>query len=160
VSHVHLMREPHGPLDPSVRLSIAPAARLRPGDMVAVARSDDGWHVGESRSLALVDRVQGNRVFLTRPVRGAFSRGRALVYQDECFFFQTAVKRRDDLMNQLYHCSVDYKVSALLEDPTTRATAVLVQETREELTPLGARRAPGGHPGVSVIDADQASGVN
>ncbi len=159
VSHVHLLREPHGPLDPSLRLSVAPASRLRPGDMLAVAASDDGWHVGESRSLTLVDRVQGNRVILTRPLRGAFSRGRALVYEDECFFFQTAVKRRDDLMNQLYHCSVDYKVSALLEDPTARATAILVQEVRDETTPRGARRVPGGHPGVSVVDAP-GRGIN
>jgi hypothetical protein len=160
ISHVHLVREPRGPLDPKLRASVAGAARLRPGDMIAVATSDDGWHLGEAKALALVDDVQGTRAFLTRPIRGAFTRGRALVYQDECFFFQTAVKRRDDLMNQLYHCSVDYKVSALLEDPTTRATATLVREAREELTTLGSSRARGGHPGVTVMDAEVARGVN
>jgi hypothetical protein len=97
---------------------------------------------------------------LTQPIRGGFFRGRALVYQDQCFFFQTSVKRRDDLMNQLYHCSVDYRVSALLEDPTARTTAVLVRETNEEITARGTSRAPGGHPGVSVADADAVRGVN
>jgi len=160
VSHVHLLREPYGPLDPALRVSIAGAARLRPGDMLTLTSSDDGWRAGQSTSAGLVTDVQGNRVLLTRPVRGAFPRGRSLAYEDECFFFQTAVKRRDDLMNQLYHCSVDYKVSALLEDPTTRASAVLVQETVEELTPRGTGRAAGGHPGVSVIDVDAARAVN
>jgi hypothetical protein len=160
ISHVHLVREPYGPLDPRLRVSVSPAARLRPGDMIAVATSADGWQVGDRKSLALVDAVLGDRVLLTRPVSGRFARGGSLVFQDECFFFQTAVKRRDDLMNQLYHCSVDYKVSALLEDPAARATAILVHETHEELTARGASRAPGGHPGVSVVDAGPARGVN
>jgi hypothetical protein len=160
ISHVHLQREPVGPIDPKLRVSLAAPSRLRPGDMIAVAGSDDGWRLSDTKSLAMVDSVQGARVFLTRPVVGAFARGRAVVYQDECFFFQTSVKRRDDLMNQLYHCSVDYKVSALLEDPAARTTAVLVQETIEELSARGANRAPGGHPGVSVVDADVAQGAN
>ena len=74
-----------------------------------------------------------------------------------CFFFQTAVKRRDDLMNRLYHCSVDYKVSALLEDPITRTTAVLVRDAVTELSARGASRAAGGHPGTAVVDADSAA---
>lgn len=160
ISHVHLVGEPQGPLDPRLRVSVAAAARLRPGDPIALAASDDGWHRGDSRSQMLVDDVRGDRVLLTRPVSGAFARGRTLVYQDECFFFQTAVKRRDDLMNQLYHCSVDYKVSALLEDPTAHPSAILVQEAHEEITARGASRAPGGHPGVVVVDADSARGVN
>jgi hypothetical protein len=160
VSHIHLFSEPLGPLDPQVRVSVVPASRLRPGDMIAVAGCEDGWRVGETRSLSLVQEVQGNRVVLAGPIRGAFARGRALVYQDECFFFQTAVKRRDDLMNQLYHCSLDYKVSALLEDPLARSSAVLVRQTREELTALGASRAAGGHPGVGVVDVDPVRGVN
>jgi hypothetical protein len=160
VSHVHVLGEPCGPLDPKLRLSVAPASRLRPGDMIALSESADGWRLGETASLALVDHVQGNRVFLTQPIRGSFCRGRALVYQDQCFFFQTSVKRRDDLMNQLYHCGVDYRVSALLEDPTARTTAVLAREINEEISARGTSRAPGGHPGVSVADADAVRGVN
>jgi hypothetical protein len=159
ISHVHLLREPIGPLDPRLRTALTTASRLRPGDMISVSASDDGWRLGETRSATLVDSVLGNRVFLTGPVSAA-ARGRALVYQDECFFYQTSVKRRDDLMNQLYHCSVDYKVSALLEDPAARTTAVLVQEIHQELTTRGTSRAPGGHPGVSVDDADPVRGVN
>ncbi len=160
LSHVHLQREPYGPLDPRLRASLAGARRLRPGDMIAVASSDDGWRLGDRRSAALVAAVQGDKVTLTRPLSGSFGRGRALVYQDECFFFQTAVKRRDDLMNQLYHCSVDYKVSALLEDPVALSTSVLVRETHEELSARGASRAHGAAPGTYVVDADPASGAN
>lgn len=159
VSHVHLVREPLGPIDPRLRRSVTTAAQLRPGDMIALTTSDDGWRVGERKGLALVAEVSGDRVFLTRPV-GGFRRGAALVYQDEAFFHQIAVKRRDDLMNRLYHCSVDYKVSALLEDPTTRTTAVLVREAVTDLTALGASRAPGGHPGTTVVEADSAPGAN
>ncbi len=160
ISHVHLQGEPYGPLDPRLRTSIAGHGRLRPGDMIALAVSDDGWRLGETKSVALVDHVEGQSVVLTKPVAGAFARGRAIVFQDECFFFQTAVKRRDDLMNRLYHCSIDYRVSALLEDPTARSTAVLVREHREDIVARGASRASGGHPGVTAVDADTTRGVN
>jgi hypothetical protein len=160
ISHVHIVREPHGPLDPRLRTSLAGGAQLRPGDMIALAGSDDGWHLGERRTLAIVVEVNGNQVTLSRPVSGTFRRGATLVYQDECFYFQTAVKRRDDLMNRLYHCSLDYKVSALLEDPAARNTAVLVREAVTELTARGASRAAGGHPGVTVVDADSPRGPN
>jgi hypothetical protein len=160
ISHVHIFREPVGPIDPKLRTSVAAASRLRPGDMIAIANCDDGWRVGETKSLALVDSVVGRTVALTRPIAGAFGRGRALVYQDECFFFQTAVKRRDDLMNRLYHTSVDYRVSALLEDPVARTSTTLVLETQENVNPRGASRSSGGHPGVTAVDADQVRGVN
>lgn len=160
ISHLHIFREPYGPIDPKLRTSVASAARLRPGDMIAVASSDDGWHVGEAKSLALVESVTGTTVTLTRPIAGGFARGRALVYQDECFFFQTAVKRRDDLMNRLYHTSVDYRVSALLEEPVARTSTTLVLETQEIVHPRGAPRASSGHPGVTAVDADQVRGVN
>lgn len=160
ISHVHIVREPHGPLDPRLRTSLTGGAQLRPGDMIALAGSDDGWHLGERRSLAIVVEVSGGQVVLSRAVSGTFRRGATLVYQDECFYFQTAVKRRDDLMNRLYHCSLDYKVSALLEDPAARNTAVLVREAVTELTARGASRAAGGHPGVVVVEADSPRGPN
>jgi hypothetical protein len=160
ISHVHVHREPLGPLDPKLRTAVAGAGKLRPGDMIALASSDDGWHVGDARAAALVIETSGNQVFLTKPVGNAFRRGSTLVYMDECFFFQTAVKRRDDLMNRLYHCSVDYRVSALLEDPSTRTTAVLVREAVNELTVRGIGRAAAGHPGVTVVDADPPPGAN
>lgn len=160
VTHLHVFKEPYGPIDPRLRSSIAGAARLRPGDLIALAHSDDGWHLGEQKSVAMVHSVVGGVVQLTKPIAGAFPRGRAIVYQDECFFFQTAVKRRDDLMNRLYHTSVDYRVSALLEDPIARSSAMLVLETQENVTPRGAPRASGGHPGVTVGDVDPVRGVN
>jgi hypothetical protein len=160
ISHLHIFKEPVGPIDPKLRISVAAAARLRPGDMIAVASCEDGWRIGETKSLALVESVTGTTVTLTRPIAGAFPRGRALVYQDECFFFQTAVKRRDDLMNRLYHTSVDYRVSALLEDPVAHTSTTLVLETQELVTPRGAQRGSSGHPGVTAVDADQVRGVN
>jgi len=160
VSHLHVFKEPYGPLDPKLRTSLAGGTRLRPGDMICVAASDDGWHAGEAKALSLVDSVQGGVVHLTTPLVGAFPRGRAVVYQDECFFFQTAVKRRDDLMNRLYHTSIDYRVSALLEDPAARSSATLVLTTQENVIPRGAPRAAGGHPGVTAVDANPVRGVN
>ncbi len=160
VTHLHVFREPYGPIDPRLRTSIASAARLRPGDLISIARSDDGWQIGDQKSVAMVDSIVAGVVQLTKPIAGAFSRGRAIAFQDECFFFQTAVKRRDDLMNRLYHTSVDYRVSALLEDPTARSSATLVLETQESVLPRGAPRASGGHPGVTVGDADPVRGVN
>jgi hypothetical protein len=154
ISHVHIQSEPFGPLDPKVRSSISGAARLRPGDMIGLASSLDGWHIGETKSLALVDSISGSTVTLTRPASGAFARGQTIAFQDECFFFQTAVKRRDDLMNRLYHCSVDYRVSALLEDPTARSSTTLVLEHQEDITARGSSRASVGHPGVTAVDAD------
>lgn len=160
ISHLHVFKEPYGPIDPKLRTSLAGSTRLRPGDMIAIATSDDGWHAGEPKSLSLVDSVVGGVVQLTKPLVGAFARGRAVVYQDECFFFQTAVKRRDDLMNRLYHTSIDYRVSALLEDPAARSSAPLVLTTQENLTLHGAPRPAGGHPGVTAVDANPVRGVN
>jgi hypothetical protein len=133
VTHLHLYREPVGPIDPRLRTSVTRAAQLRPGDAIAVTPSPDGWQGEDSRGQALVVAVDGDRVTLSGPISGAFARGNALVFADECFFFQTALRRRDDLMNRLYHCSVDYKVSALLEDPAARTTAALVLTTREDV---------------------------
>lgn len=160
ITHVHLQGEPYGPLDPKLRTSVTGRARLRPGDMIAISGSDDGWRIGETKSLALVERVDGVNVILTKPIEGTYPRGRAIVFQDECFFFQTAVKRRDDLMNRLYHCSIDYRVSALLEDPIARSSSVLVREHQEEIVARGASRAPGAHPGVTAVEADTTRGVN
>ena len=63
-------------------------------------------------------------------------------------------------MNRLYHTSIDYRVSALLEDPVARTSATLVLETQENVNPRGASRGSPGHPGVTAVDADQVRGVN
>lgn len=145
VTHLHLLREPVGPIDPRLRASLARAAQLRPGDVIAVAASRDGWQADEARGLAVVVAASGDELTLSRPIAGGFARGGALVFADECFFYQTALKRRDDLMNRLYHCSVDYKVSAELEDPAARMTAPLVLTTHEDVR---AQRWPEPSPDV------------
>lgn len=160
VTHLHLVREPHGALDPRLRQSLTRAGRLRPGDVIALATSGDGWQLGDDRLLALVAAVEGDAVTLTRPLADPLRRGQAIAFQEDCFFFQTALKRRDDLMNRLYHCSIDYRVSALLEDPQARATAALVLTTHEDVhsrTPrdIAARGAPIPAPaGVGTASID------
>lgn len=156
VESLHLVAEPVGPLDPALRSSITPAARLRPGDVIVLADSDDGYRAGKRRFQALALSVNGDEVTLSRPVEGSWPRGRTLAFQDECFFFQTQLRRKDDLLNHLYRCSVDYRVSGLLEDPNARPTAPLVEKPVVELVPRGASRVAGGHPGTAVVDVDTA----
>lgn len=156
VDHLHLSAEPVGPLDPALRRSVTAPSRLRPGDVVVLGDCEDGYRIGKRRFQALALSVDGDEVTLSRPVEGGWSRGRTLVFQDECFFFQTQLRRRDDLLNHLYRCSVDYRVSALLEEPNARASARLVEKPQVELLPRGASRAAGGHPGTSVTEVDTA----
>jgi hypothetical protein len=134
VSHLHIEREPIGALDPRLRSSVTSASQLRPGDQLTFALSSDGWRTSDARAQALVVNTNGDTVTLSRPLPVKFARGGTLVFQEQCFYFQTGVKRRDDLLNHLYHTSVDYKVSALLEDPNARTSAHLVLTTREEVT--------------------------
>lgn len=134
LSHLHVEREAVGALDPRLRASVTTAAQLRPGDQLTFALSSDGWRTSDARAQALVVNTNGDTVTLSRPLPVAFARGATLVFQEQCFYFQTGVKRRDDLLNHLYHTSVDYKVSALLEDPSARTSAHLVLFTREEVT--------------------------
>ncbi|MBN8471381.1 hypothetical protein JYJ95_33165 [Corallococcus exiguus] len=156
VDHVHLVAEPVGPLDPALRRSVTAASRLKPGDVVVLGSSDDGYRVGKQRFQALVLGLDGDRVTLSRPVEGAWARGRTLVFQEECFFFQTQLRRRDDLLNHLYRCCVDYRVSALMDEPNARSTARLVETPRVDLIARGAARGASGHPGTSVTEVDTA----
>lgn len=133
VSHLHVSREPIGPLDPKLRSSLTRAAQLRPGDQVTLATTSDGWRTSDAKHVALVSAVTGTTVTITKPLPAGFARGTTLVFQEQCFFFQTGVKRRDDLLNRLYHTSFDYKVSALLEDPTALTTAALVLTPRADV---------------------------
>ncbi|MBN9686046.1 MULTISPECIES: hypothetical protein [unclassified Corallococcus] len=96
--------------------------------------------MGRQRSQALV------------PVEGAWARGRTLVFQEECFFFQPQLRRRDDLLNHLYRCCVDSRVSALMDEPNARATARLVDKPVLGLIARGAS----GHPGTAVTEVDTA----
>ncbi|RYZ43945.1 MAG: hypothetical protein EOO71_01510 [Myxococcaceae bacterium] len=156
VDHLHLAAEPVGPLDPSLRRSVTAPSRLRTGDVVVLGDCEDGYRIGKRRFQALALAVDGDEVTLSRPVEGAWARGRTLVFQEECFFFQTQLRRKDDLLNHLYRCSVDYRVSALMDEPNARTSARLVEKPQVELLPRGASRASGGHPGTSVTEVDTA----
>ncbi|RKG56009.1 hypothetical protein D7X30_26105 [Corallococcus sp. AB011P] len=156
VDHVHLVAEPVGPLDPALRRSVTAASRLKPGDVVVLGSSEDGYRVGKQRFQALVLGLDGDTVTLSRPVEGAWARGRTLVFQEECFFFQTQLRRRDDLLNHLYRCCVDYRVSALMDEPNARTTARLVETPQLDLIARGAARGASGHPGTSVTEVDTA----
>ncbi|AFE05114.1 hypothetical protein COCOR_03262 [Corallococcus coralloides DSM 2259] len=156
VDHVHLVAEPVGPLDPALRRSVTAASRLKPGDVVVLGTSEDGFRVGKQRFQALVLGLEGDRVTLSRPVEGAWARGRTLVFQEECFFFQTQLRRRDDLLNHLYRCCVDYRVSALMDEPNARSTARLVEKPVLDLIARGAARGASGHPGTSVTEVETA----
>ncbi|WP_121771678.1 hypothetical protein [Corallococcus interemptor] len=156
VDHLHLVAEPVGPLDPALRRSVTAASRLRPGDVVVLGASEDGFRVGKQRFQALVLGVDGDRVTLSKPVEGAWPRGRTLVFQEECFFFQTQLRRRDDLLNHLYRCCVDYRVSALMDEPNARTTARLVEKPQVDPVARGASRGASGHPGTSVTEVDTA----
>lgn len=142
VSHLHVSREPLGPLDPRLRGSLTRADQLRPGDTLSLAVTRDGYRVSDDRALAIVVDVDGDEVTLNRTLPVAFARKSTLAFQEQCFFHQTGVKRRDDLVNRLYHTSFDYRLSALLDDPLDATSAALVLTTREELI-AGMAREPG-----------------
>ncbi|MBN8232852.1 hypothetical protein JYK02_35580 [Corallococcus macrosporus] len=156
VDHLHLVAEPVGPLDPALRRSVTAAPRLKVGDVVVLGASEDGYRVGKRRFQALVLGLDGDAVTLSKPVEGAWARGRTLVFQEECFFFQTQLRRRDDLLNHLYRCSVDYRVSALMDEPNPRTSARLVEKPQVDLIARGASRGASGHPGMTVTEADTA----
>lgn len=156
VDHLHLVAEPVGPLDPALRRSVTAASRLSLGDVVVLGSSDDGFRVGKERFQALVMGVDGDLVTLSKPVEGVWARGRTLVFEEECFFFQTQLRRRDDVLNHLYRCCVDYRVSALMDEPNARTTARLVEKPVLDLVARGASRGASGHPGTSVTEVDTA----
>jgi hypothetical protein len=154
LGHVHVIAALVGALDPNLRRSVCGPARLQPGDPLILARSDDGFRPSSVRHEAMVAAVNGDVVELTRPLPSAWPRGQTLAFRDECFYFQTSIKRRDDLLNHLYRACVDYRVSALLEDPRAIASAVLTENASVDLIALGGSRAPGGTPGVSGVITD------
>jgi len=158
VTSLHLLAEPLGPVDPSLRTSLASASRFRPGDVLTLATSEDGYRAGKQRFTGIVVSSEGDSLTLARPVQGHWPRGRTLVFQDELFFFQTHFRRKDDLLNHLYRCSVDYRVSAQLEVPTAHTSARLVERPEVEVVPLSAGRPAHAAPGVTAIDTGSASG--
>ncbi len=149
LTHVDVHGAPIGPADPRLRLSASPASAWSPGDPVSVARSEDGVTVvGEPVSASVIE-VTGDTLVLDRPLQAAFPRGRTLVYSRSAFFSQRQVRRSDDLMNQLYRMSAEYRVSTFLDEPDAGVSAPLVEATDVEIRDfarLAAERADPGEP--------------
>ncbi|HZH03940.1 MAG TPA: hypothetical protein VEY30_09160, partial [Myxococcaceae bacterium] len=154
VSHLHLWGEALGPFEPALRRSVVAASALKPGDVIRLAETRDGCRAGKRQFEALVVSTQGDEVTLSKPVVGTWTRGRTIVFQEESFLFQTRLLRKDDLLNHLYRCSVDYRASALLDDAIPQLGAPLVERPEVKFLPLGASRSSAGHPGVTVTDVD------
>jgi hypothetical protein len=155
LSHVHVVAAPVGALDPSLRRSVHGGSRLQPGDPLTLARCDDGFRPSGMRSENMVASVDGDVIQLIRPVSGSFRCGQTLAFRDESFFFQTSIKRRDDLLNHLYRASIDYRVSALIEDERALPSAPLVESSMVDVNPQGAVAGRNGTPGVAVVITDR-----
>lgn len=155
LTNLHVVGTPLGALDPALRRSVNGSSRLQPGDPLILARSEDGVRPGGVRCETMVAAVDGEVVHLTRPVRGSWRRGQTLAFRDESFYFQTSIKRRDDLLNRLYRACVDYRVSALIEDERTLPSAVLAETPIVDVVPLGATVNASGAPGVTATITDR-----
>lgn len=168
VRHVHVHSAPVGAPDPRLRQAAAPASAWSPGDPFVLARSQDGVGTSGDGVPASVVGVQGDRVLLDRPVGASFPRASSIAFRRSEFFSQRTLRRSDDLMNQLYRISAEYRVSTLLDEPDARVSAPLVEsvdiQTRDfaqfaaELAgapdPLASGRPAGGAPGTTARFAD------
>lgn len=149
VHHLHLFSEPLGAFDPRLRRTLTPAGRFAPGMRVRIAETEDGVRPGTRRmetTIVAVDAGTG-KLTVSPAIVGGWPRGRTLLYGEEYFVQQASARRRDDLLNNLYRFTVDYRVSALLEDQTVLApqpaveTAEIVVDATGTSVPLA--RTPG-----------------
>jgi hypothetical protein len=152
LTHVHVFDEPFSPLDPNVRAATTAASEVSPGDPIVLTYSTDGFSPSEQAFQTMVASVSGDTVTLVDKVVGSWNRNTTLVYQQEYFFFQRQLRRKDDLMNHLFRCSIDYRVSGMLDEPNAMDTAPLVVQPVVDLTALGATRVPGFHPGSRATE--------
>ena len=127
VTHVELHGAPLGPADPRLRLSATPASAWSAGDPVVLARSENGaTTVGEPVSASVVG-VTGETLLLDRPIQAEFPCAGTVVYTRSAFFSQRQLRRSDDLMNQLYRMTAEYRVSTYLDEGDARVSAPLVE---------------------------------
>lgn len=164
VRHVHVHSAPVGAPDPRLRQAAAPASAWAPGDPFVLARTQDGVGTSGDGAAASVVGVDGDRVLLDRPVGASFPRANSIAFRRSEFFSQRMLRRSDDLMNQLYRMSAEYRVSTLLDEPDARISAPLVEgvdvQTRDfarlaaelagEPDPLASGRPATGAPGTTA----------
>ncbi|APR75704.1 Hypothetical protein A7982_01050 [Minicystis rosea] len=152
VHHAHLFSEPLGAFDPRLRTTLTPAGRFAPGMRVRVAETEDGVRPGTRRmetTIVAVDAGNG-RLTVSPAIVGSWPRARTLLFGEEYFVQQASVRRRDDLLNNLYRFTVDYRVSALLDDQTTLAPQPAVETAEIEVDAIGTNMPLARAPGVSA----------
>jgi hypothetical protein len=159
VQYVHLHGAPVGPPDPRLRLAAAPASAWSPGDPFVLARSTDGVSAVGDGVAAAVLGVQGDRVLLDRPVQAAFPRAGTIAYRRTEFFSQRMLRRSDDLMNQLYRISAEYRVSTVLDELEAGLSSPLVESVDLQVRDFARLAAELASPGEPVFSGRPASGT-
>jgi hypothetical protein len=165
VRHVHVHGAPVGPPDPRLRASASPASAWAPGDPFVLGRSTDGVTTTGDGVGASVVGVEGDTVLLDRPVQASFPRRDSIAYLRSEFFSQRALRRSDDLMNQLFRMSAEYRVSTVLDELDAAVSSPLVETTDVQVrdaarlaaelanpgTPVSVGRPAVGTPGTSAV---------
>lgn len=152
IHHLHMFSEPLGAFDPRLRSTLTPAGRFAPGMRVHLAETEDGVRPGMRRTETTIVAVDAGTGTLTvsPAIVGDWSRARTLLFGEEYFVQQASARRRDDLVNNLYRFTVDYRVSALLEDETALAPQPAVEATEIVVDATGTNVPLARAPGVSV----------
>ena len=143
ITHLQLHGRPLGPIDPMLRRTTSSSGSWSVGDPIALVRTENGF-LGSGESFnAVVIAVNGDTVTLDRPVEGGWQRAETLVYKRNLFFAQRQLRRRDDLMNNLYRITMEYHVSAFLDDRYPSVSAPLVETPEVEIRELARLLAEG-----------------
>jgi hypothetical protein len=158
VAHVQLHGGPLGPVDPKLRPSAAPASAWSLGEPVALARSEDGVTIAGEAFSAGVVAVDGDELTLDRPVQGSFRRATTLAFKRSLFFSQRQLRRSDDLMNQLYRITVEYRVSTFLDERYPSVSAPLAEIAELEVRELARLAAEAADPEQPAYPARPAAG--
>ncbi|MES2639555.1 MAG: hypothetical protein V4850_08715 [Myxococcota bacterium] len=146
VWHLHVAGTPMAAPSADNRRLVWGASRLQPGDSVHLADTRDGAIPSGRRFDARIRSVVGSVVELDRPVPEAWSKRSTLVHGEEFFFQQLRLSRKDDLLNHLFRVSIDYRVSAWLDERLPETSPALVLEPRlrvNDLDPIDTVAATG-----------------
>jgi hypothetical protein len=146
LTHVQLHGRPLGPVDPQLRRTTATAGAWAVGDPIALVRTENGFTGAGEAFVAAVIAVSGDTVTLNRPVVGDWPRASTLVYKRSLFFAQKQLRRRDDLMNNLYRMTFEYRVSAFLDELFPSLSAPLVEVPDVQIRELSRVLAEEEHP--------------
>lgn len=158
IGHLQLYARPLGPSDPQQRNSLSLASTWRPGEPLALARSSNGYSGDGKAFTAVVVAIDGDTVQLDRAVQGDWPLSQTLVYQRGLFFSQKQFRRRDDFMNQLYRVTVEYRVSAYLQEHRPAISAPLVEDYDVNIRVLDRMRAEEANPDAPNYPSRPAAG--